>query len=67
MKFDRVKLLMLRKEKGMTQQEVADKIGYKREVVTRIETGTYHNITIELVNSLADALGVKFDDLMMRE
>lgn len=67
MKFDRVKLLMLRKEKGMTQQEVADKIGFKREVVTRIETGTYRNITIELVNSLADALGVKFDDLMMQE
>lgn len=67
MKFDRVKLLMLRKEKGMTQQDVADKIGYPRTVVTRIETGTYKAITIELVNSLADALGVKFTELMAQE
>lgn len=57
------RLAQLRKEKGYTQSELADKIGVSNKSVSRWETGEgYPDISV-LVD-LADALGVNVDALL---
>lgn len=46
----------LRKAKGLTQAEVAEKIGVKKNTYTQFETGRT-NMTLATINKIADALG----------
>lgn len=53
-----------RKLKGMTQNELADKVGYTSgSMITKIEKGCI-NLTTEKLHDIADALGVKPGVLM---
>lgn len=53
-----------RKLKGLTQNELADKVGYTSgSMITRIEKGEI-NLTTEKLHVIADALGVKPGVLM---
>ena len=45
----------LRKQRGMTQQNVSDKTAIKRPHVTRVELGKY-NFGFDTIQSIADAL-----------
>lgn len=51
-----------RKAKGLTQQELADKLGIAKVTVTLYEGGR-NNFTINTLSKIADALGCNFNDL----
>jgi putative transcriptional regulator len=57
---NRVKLA--RVEKGLTQEELADRIGVTRQTIGLIEAGKY-NPTLKLCLMLARATGKSLDDL----
>ena len=56
-------LYSLRKSKGMTQQELADKLGVTNKAVSKWETGEAFPETSQLV-PLSDIFGVTVDDLL---
>jgi transcriptional regulator with XRE-family HTH domain len=53
----------IRMRKKMSQGDVCRKIGMDRSYMSAIESGK-HNITIEILEKLADALGVAAADLL---
>ena len=50
----------LRKEKGMTQQGLADIVGMQRNHISRIEAGKY-SVGFDTLQSIAEALGGTID------
>ncbi|RZM26574.1 MAG: XRE family transcriptional regulator [Pedobacter sp.] len=48
-----------RKSKGMTQQDLAGKLGVTRHQVAKYESGT-KNMTLETIQRLSTELGVSF-------
>ncbi|HLI76804.1 MAG TPA: helix-turn-helix transcriptional regulator [Acidobacteriaceae bacterium] len=56
-------LAHLRKEKGLTQPQLAEKIGVHVAQVRRYEAGTSQP-TLDVIRSLAVALGVSADELL---
>jgi transcriptional regulator with XRE-family HTH domain len=57
---------VLRLEKGMTQKQLAQKVGTSESTIKMIETNK-NNPGAELLPKLADALGVKPSDLTEKE
>jgi ribosome-binding protein aMBF1 (putative translation factor) len=53
-------ILHARKEKGMTQKELADKMGSRQAVISRLETGRA-NPSLEFIKKLAKALGASLE------
>lgn len=53
----------VRKSKKVTQQQLADKIGVERSVLTRYETGVIE-ISMKQFVTICDALGVDFVKVM---
>ncbi len=53
----------LRTEKGMTQQELADKVGVSRQMIGQIERGS-RTPSIVLGRDIAVALGVGIEKLL---
>ena len=60
------KLGILRKAAGLTQQQLADKIGVKRTALTNWETSVSTPPTKYLL-SLSEALGCTVDELLSDE
>ena len=52
----------VRKEKGYSQQQLADEVGVSRNTISSIETGQF-NTTAKLALILCIALEKKFEDL----
>lgn len=50
----------LRKEKGMSQQVLADQTGLQRPHLTRLEAGKY-GVTIDVLSQIANVLGKRVD------
>ena len=50
----------LRKEKGMTQQGLADIVGMQRNHISRIESGKY-SVGFDTLQAIAEALGGTID------
>ncbi len=57
------RVVRLRKERGWTQQELADKVGFKVLQIRRYENGT-SQLTLEVIKNLAIGLGVTSDTLI---
>lgn len=55
-----------RTEKGLSQQELADRLGVSRQTVNAIEKGDY-NPTIRLCVGICRVLGVTLNDLFWDE
>jgi transcriptional regulator with XRE-family HTH domain len=53
-----------RKAKKLNQTELAEKAGIKQATISRLESGTNDNITIENLRSIAAALGCSVVDLL---
>ncbi|UWD48799.1 helix-turn-helix domain-containing protein [Clostridioides difficile] len=53
-------LRKLRKHKGMTQLELAEKLGWNRSQISRLENGKYKDITISTIVDLSIALEEDF-------
>ena len=61
-----VDLAMLRKARGMTQQEVADRLGVSNKTVSKWESGGgFPDITV--LPALAELYGVTADDILAGE
>ncbi len=56
------KLKEIRKEKNISQQELADMVGVSRNTISSLETGQYEP-TAKLAYVLAIALDLKFEDI----
>ena len=56
------KLKEIRKQKNISQQELADMVGVSRNTISSLETGQYEP-TAKLAFVLAIALDKKFEDL----
>lgn len=54
------RIAMLRAERGMTQKELADKVGIKREHVCRIEAGKY-SVGLKILSKIAKALDMELE------
>lgn len=54
----------LRTEKGMTQDELGEKIGVQKQTVYKYETGLVVNLKRDVISKLANALGVAPSYLM---
>lgn len=67
-KFDQLskRLAHLRKEVGMTQEELADAIGLKRSAIAQYETGHRKEPEYEVLDKLAHYFDVSVDYLMGR-
>ena len=59
-------LKRLRKEKGWSQQKLAEKAGISYVVITKVEQGQTKDPTLSSLTKLADALGVSLDELAGR-
>ena len=56
------KLKEIRKERNISQQELADMVGVSRNTISSLETGQYEP-TAKLAYVLAIALDLKFEDV----
>ena len=56
------RLKEIRKEKNISQQELADMVGVSRNTISSLETGQYEP-TAKLAFVLAIALDLKFEDI----
>ena len=57
-----IRLKEVRKEKNISQQELADMVGVSRNTISSLETGQYEP-TAKLALVLAVALDMKFEEL----
>ncbi len=55
-----LRVVALRKMRGWSQQELADRAGLQRTHVGRIETGKYA-VTLETIQAIAEALDMQVD------
>jgi ribosome-binding protein aMBF1 (putative translation factor) len=53
------KIHKLRKEHGLTQEELAEKLGTTQSVIARMESESYTGHSIKMLRRLARALNVK--------
>jgi transcriptional regulator with XRE-family HTH domain len=53
-----LRLKTLRKEKGLSQEELAERSGLNRPYISGIEQGK-RNVSLEVMEKLAEALGVE--------
>jgi predicted transcriptional regulator len=59
--FELVRLLIRKRlEKGLTQHELARKVGTKQSAISRLESGRY-NPTMSVLQKVAKALGSKLE------
>lgn len=57
--YDIIKaIISTRKEKNLTQKELAELVGTKQSNIARLESGTY-NPTLQFLQKIASALGKK--------
>lgn len=61
------RLKELRKEKGWSQQKLAEKTDLSFNAVTKIEQGLAKHPTLKTLLKLADAFGISLDDLVGRK
>jgi DNA-binding XRE family transcriptional regulator len=54
-------LIGTRIAKGLTQQELADRLGVAASQVSRDENNEYHGISVERAQRILEALGVRFE------
>lgn len=57
-------LVALRIALGMTQRELAQKLGVHETQVSRDERNEYHGISVERVSRILDALGVRLTSIV---
>ncbi|MBO4704114.1 MAG: helix-turn-helix transcriptional regulator [Spirochaetaceae bacterium] len=60
----RQRIKEIRKQKGITQEQLAEKLGMTQSAVSAIESSS-NSITIETINKVSAALGVTAVDLLI--
>ena len=54
-----VKIAALREQKGLSQQELAARMGTSQQAISRIESGQYEGFTLKTLEKIAEATGMK--------
>jgi DNA-binding XRE family transcriptional regulator len=54
-----IKIAALREEKGLSQQELAKRMGTSQQAISRIESGQYEGFTLKTLEKIAEATGMK--------
>lgn len=62
-----MKIKLKRISKELTQKELARKVGISHVTLSRIEKGSYENITLKTMKKLAKALDTTVQDLFFSE
>jgi transcriptional regulator with XRE-family HTH domain len=62
-----LRLRALREALGLTQAELAERVGVRRATISDLETGKSGRITLELVDLVAGVLKVEPGELFERE
>ncbi len=52
-------IIHLRKEKNITQKELAERIGTSQPAIARLESGSYNKVSLSFLRRVADALDAK--------
>ena len=60
------RLKELRKEKGWSQQKLAEKTGMSFNAITKIEQGLAKHPTLKTLIKIADSFGIGLDELVGR-
>ena len=55
----------LREEKGMTQEQLAEKANVNRSLLNQLETGKLKNTSINTLQKIADTLNCKISELFI--
>ena len=63
----RDRLRMLRESRSMSQGQLEEKIGKEANYITRVETGRIDTPPLNVISSIASALGVSMSDLFFFE
>lgn len=50
-------VIELRKQRNMTQKELAEKAGTSQPAIARLESGQYHNVSMSFMRKIGKALG----------
>ena len=61
------RLLAARRRQGLKQKDLAAKVGIHPVTLSRIEHGTMPGVTLQVIATLADALGISVDHLLGRK
>ena len=56
---------MVREEKGMTQEQLAEKANVNRSLLNQLETGKLKNTSINTLQKIADTLNCKITELFI--
>jgi ribosome-binding protein aMBF1 (putative translation factor) len=62
-----MEVVRVRSEAGLSQTELARKIGTSQSAIARIECLDYGKVNIQTLQKIADALGLKLQVQFMRE
>jgi putative transcriptional regulator len=62
-----VALRAARETAGLTQSELADRAGVRQATISELETGKTRRVDLDILERLADALGVEPKDLIERQ
>ena len=54
-----MKIVKLREEKGLTQQQLAKLMGTSQQAISRIESGEYMGFTLKTLEKIAEATGTR--------
>ena len=58
----KTKIVEFRREQNITQGELADRVGVRRETIVRLERGQY-NPSLKLAYDISKVFGVSIEDL----
>jgi len=54
-----MKILKLRKKRGLTQAQLAQRMGTSQQTISRIEAGAYEGFTLKTLEKIASATGTR--------
>ena len=54
-----IRIAALREQKGLSQQELAKRMGTSQQAISRIESGEYEGFTLKTLEKIAEATGMK--------
>lgn len=56
-----LQLVALRRARGLTQKQVADRLGTKQQAIARLENPTYTGHSLSIIRKYVEALGATID------
>lgn len=54
-------MIKAREKSGITQSELARRVGTKQSVISRLERGAFSKATLETIKKMADALNLRLE------